>query len=158
MAGLQLLRRLPGRYLAAAACVAIGRTLSEEWRGSDPHRWLTARPRPDGFAQQPEDRRPADPVAGRLILAGTFTLADATMTVGVGGNPWDRACPTRAFAEAMHSFAWLPDLVAVGPDGATEALRLGWSGTACSGAGTPLPGTPQSWRDGCSTWPALGPA
>ena len=46
------------------------------------------------------------------------------MTVGVGGNPWDRACPTRAFAEALHNFAWLPDLVSVGPDGAAEALRL----------------------------------
>ena len=124
MAGLQLLRRFPGRYLATAAGVHMGRTLSEEWRASDLHRWLTERPRPEGFALQPVDRRPTDSDTGRLILAGTFTLADATMTVGVGGNPWDRACPTRAFAEALHSFAWLPDLVAVGPDGAAEALRL----------------------------------
>ena len=124
MAGLQLLRRLPGRYLAMAAGVAMGRTLREEWRASDPHRWLTERPRPEGFALQPEDRRPTDPDTGRIILGGTFALADATMTVGVGGNPWDRASPTRGFAKALHSFAWLPDLVAVGPDGAAEALRL----------------------------------
>ena len=102
----------------------MGRTLSEEWRASDPHRWLTERPRPEGFALQPVDRRPTDPDTGRLVLAGTIALADATMTVGVGGNPWDRACPTRAFAEALHNFAWLPDLVSVGPDGAAEALRL----------------------------------
>ena len=124
MTGLPMLRRLPGRYLATAAAVAMGRTLSEEWRASDPHRWLTERPRPEGFAQQPVDRRPTDPDTGRLVLAGTIALADATMTVGVGGNPWDRACPTRAFAEALHNFAWLPDLVSVGPDGAAEALRL----------------------------------
>ena len=124
MAGLRMLRRLPGRYLATAAGVAMGRTLSEEWRASDPHRWLTGHPRPEGFALQPEDRRPMDAEAGRLILSGTFALADATMTVGVGGNPWDRACPTRDLADALHSFAWLPDLVAVGPDGAAEALRL----------------------------------
>ncbi len=124
MAGLPMLRRLPGRYLATAAAVAMGRTLSEEWRASDPHRWLTERPRPEGFALQPVDRRPTDPDTGRLVLAGTIALADATMTVGVGGNPWDRACPTRAFAEALHNFAWLPDLVSVGPDGAAEALRL----------------------------------
>ena len=124
MAGLPMLRRLPGRYLATAAAVAMGRTLSEEWRASDPHRWLTERPRPEGFALQPVDRRPTDPDTGRLVMAGTIALADATMTVGVGGNPWDRACPTRAFAEALHNFAWLPDLVSVGPDGAAEALRL----------------------------------
>ena len=124
MAGLPMLRRLPGRYLATAAAVAMGRTLSEEWRASDPHRWLTERPRPEGFALQPVDRRPTDPDTGRLVLAGTIALADATMTVGVGGNPWDRACPTRAFAEALHNCAWLPDLVSVGPDGAAEALRL----------------------------------
>lgn len=124
MAGLQVLRRLPGRHLATAAGVALGRALSEEWRASDPHRWLTSRPSPDGFALQPRDGRPADPEAGRRILSGVFTLAGATLSVGVGGDPWDQPSPTRAFAEELHGFTWLPDLIAAGPEGAAEALRL----------------------------------
>ncbi len=117
-------RLIPGRHLALALAVATGRSVSEEWRATGAHRWLNARPAPDGFALQPRDFRPADADAGRRILAGAWTLAGATMAVGAGGDPWDRPSPTRAFAEALHRFDWLPDLIAAGPEGATEALRL----------------------------------
>lgn len=55
---------------------------------------------------------------------GTFNLAGSSMIVGVGGNPWDRPSPSRAFAGSLHQFTWLPDLIAAGPEGAPEALRL----------------------------------
>lgn len=55
---------------------------------------------------------------------GAFVLEGATLVVGVRGNPWDRPSPTRSFAEALHRFDWLPDLIAAGPEGAGEALRL----------------------------------
>lgn len=98
--------------------------LAEEWRSAPLTRWLAAHPRPNGFGWQPRDFRPADPERGRAILAGGFVLAGATLAVGVRGDPWDRPCPTRAFAEALHRFDWLPGLIAAGPDGAAEALRL----------------------------------
>ena len=43
-------------------------------------------------------------------------------------DPWDRASPSRGFAEALHSFDWLPALMHEGEAGAREALRLtlGW--------------------------------
>lgn len=116
--------RLPGRHHARALIVGAGRVLAEEWRASEPHRWLTSRPRPSGFALQPRDFRPADPEIGRAILAGAFVLAGATLPAGVRGDPWDRPSPSRAFAEALHRFDWLPGLIAAGPDGAAEALRL----------------------------------
>jgi uncharacterized heparinase superfamily protein len=115
---------LPGRHLALAAAVGVGRILEEEWRASEPHRWLASRPRPDGFALAPRDFRPPDPDIGRAILAGAFVLGGASLAVGVRGDPWDRPSPSRAFAEALHRFDWLPHLIAAGPDGATEALRL----------------------------------
>ena len=124
MAGPSLLRRLPGRHLVTAVGVAIGRTMVGEWRASDPHRWLTDRPRPEGFALQPRDARPPDPGAGRLLMNGVVDLAGSSMVIGVGGDPWDRPSPSRTFATALHQFNWLPDLVASGPDGAAEALRL----------------------------------
>lgn len=124
MAGVAALRQIPGRHLALALGVATGRALSEEWRASGPYLWLTRQPAPDGFALQPRDFRPTDADAGRRVLAGVFTLAGATLTVGAGGDPWDRPSPSRAFAAALHRFDWLPDLIAAGPDGAGEALRL----------------------------------
>lgn len=98
--------------------------MSDEWRASDPHLWLTSRLRPEGFALQPRDARPKDSHAGGLLLTGVFNLAGSSMTVGVGGDPWDRPSPSRAFAASLHQFNWLPDLIAAGPEGAAEALRL----------------------------------
>ena len=115
---------LPGRHLARALAVGAGRMLAEEWRGSDPYRWLTAHPRPEGFSLQPRDFRPADPAVGRAILAGAFVLEGATLAAGVRGDPWNCPSPSRPFAEALHSFDWLPSLIAAGPEGAAEALRL----------------------------------
>ncbi|MBU1515054.1 MAG: heparinase, partial [Alphaproteobacteria bacterium] len=123
MAGLRA-PRLPGRHVVRALVVGAGRILAEEWRGAGPYRWLTARPRPTGFGLQPKDFRPANAEVGRAALMGAFVLRGETLVVGVRGNPWDRASPSRAFAEALHRFDWLPDLIAAGPEGAAEALRL----------------------------------
>jgi len=98
--------------------------LAEEWRSAPVYRWLTTHPRPAGFGLQPRDFRPADPESGRAILAGAFVLDGVTLAVGVRGDPWNRASPSRAFAEALHRFDWLPGLIAAGPEGAAEALRL----------------------------------
>jgi uncharacterized heparinase superfamily protein len=116
--------RLPGRHHVQALICGAQRVLSEEWRASEPHRWLSGRPQPPGFSHQPRDFRPADPEIGRAILAGAFVLEGATLATGVRGDPWDRPAPSRAFAEALHRFDWLPGLIAAGPDGAAEALRL----------------------------------
>ncbi|WP_293898453.1 heparinase II/III family protein [Phenylobacterium sp.] len=116
--------RLPGRHLALALAVATGRAVSEEWRAAEPGRWLPGQARPEGFGLQPRDARPPDIEGGRRILAGVFTLGGATLAAGAGGDPWDRPSPSRAFAEALHRFDWLPGLIAAGPEGAAEALRL----------------------------------
>src|SRR5690606_22373029 len=73
---------------------------------------------------EPHAFRPADAEAGRRIQAGEFRLAGASLLVGPGGDPWDRPSPSRPFADALHRFDWLPDLMAAGPEGPAEALRL----------------------------------
>jgi len=110
--------------VARALAVGAGRILAEEWRSAPLNRWLSSHPRPNGFGWQPKDFRPADAELGRAILAGGFVLRGATLAVGVRGDPWDQPSPTRAFAEALHRFEWMPGLIAAGPDGAAEALRL----------------------------------
>lgn len=123
MAGLRA-PRLPGRHVIRALAVGAGRLLAEEWRSAGPYRWLTARPRPTGFGLQPKDFRPINAEVGRATLAGAFVLEGTTLVVGVRGDPWDRPSPSRTFAESLHRFDWLPDLIAAGPEGAAEALRL----------------------------------
>lgn len=114
--------RLPGRHLALALAVSARGILADEWRGSTLRRWRAARS--EGFALQPRDFRPPDVEAGRMVLAGAFVLDGVTMLTGVRGDPWNRPSPSRTFAEALHRFDWLPGLIAAGPDGAAEALRL----------------------------------
>lgn len=115
---------LPGRYLAQALATAAARALVTDWRNSGLARWFAERPRPTGFRQAPLDPRPTSKAAGQRILDGTFRLTGQSLTLGLHGDPWDRPNPGRAYAEALHRFEWLGDLLAAGPDGVAEALRL----------------------------------
>lgn len=114
--------RLPGAPTLLAAGVWTRRRLVDEWQGSPFYRWTA--PKPDGLGVQPRDLRPAEPQAGKRILAGAFVLAGSTLAVGPRGDPWDRPSPDRRFAVALHRFDWMRDLLATGGEGVTEGLRL----------------------------------
>lgn len=85
-------------------------------------------PRAQGLAAAPRDFRPCDAEVGRAILGGRFMLAGATLEAQSPEDPWNRPSPSRAFAVALHEFAWLPSLMLAGEKGAREAVRLtlGW--------------------------------
>jgi uncharacterized heparinase superfamily protein len=116
--------RLPCRQAAAAFAVAIRRRFGREWAGTPAHRWMLAQGRPEGLAADPRDLRPANLSAGRQILAGAFVLGGETLAPGQRGDPWNRASPSRRFAVLLHRFGWMRDLLAAGPEGASEGLRL----------------------------------
>src|SRR3569623_1587702 len=97
------LARVPGAYPLYAAAVAVRRRVALEWAASPLHHLLIAGPHPDGLGVAPRDLRPADPEAGRRILAGAFVLDGQTLSTGLRGDPWDRASPPRGFAEALHA-------------------------------------------------------
>jgi len=118
------LERVPGAYGLYAAVMAVRRRVGLEWAASPLHHLLISGPRPDGLGVAPRDLRPADPEAGRRILAGAFVLDGQTLNAGVRGDPWDRPSPGRRFAETLHGFGWLKDLTAHGDAGAWEGLRL----------------------------------
>jgi uncharacterized heparinase superfamily protein len=118
------LDRIPGGERLYAAAVAAVRRPGLEWRASPLCHLLLANPRPEGLGAAPKDLRPADPEAGRRILAGGFLFGGETLTTGPRGDPWDRPSPSARFAAALHGFGWLKDLTAHGDPGAWEALRL----------------------------------
>jgi len=138
----RILTAVPGAYNLFATMLAVARRPGVEWRASPLNHLLLSYPPPDGLSAKPVDLRPADPEAGRRILAGGFVFGGETLAVGPRGDPWDRASPSRRFAAALHGFGWLKDLVAHGDPGAWEALRLTlawrrlfgrWNGFAWSG-------------------------
>ena len=106
-----------------AALVAMARQGRTEWFGTPPHLARLTGPKAQGFPIFPKDFRPARAETGRALMAGVFTFAGESLSVGEGGEPWNRPSPSRAFAEALHGFDWLRDLAALGPGGAREALR-----------------------------------
>lgn len=114
----------PAQSWLQAIAAAAGRQALAEWRGSPGHLFLLGRLRPESLGAAPRDFRPGRPDLGRAILAGRWPLAGAPIEVGPGGDPWNRASPSRRFAVELHQFHWLPDLAATGDAGQREALRL----------------------------------
>ena len=90
-----LLDRVPGGYLLYAALKSALRRPGIEWRASPLNQWRLSHPAPAGLGGRPHDLRPADPEAGRRILAGAFVFGGESLAVGPRGDPWDRPSPSR---------------------------------------------------------------
>jgi uncharacterized heparinase superfamily protein len=110
--------------LATALGAGLRRWGRAEWHGTPPHLWLLNRPRAEGFTAAPRDPRPAMPATGQDLLAGVFTLDGQALRLPAGGDPWNQPSPSRRFAERLHRFDWLRDLLSTGEPGVREALRL----------------------------------
>ena len=109
---------------------AAGGCLRDELFATPLHAARLNRPLVPGLAgvSGPKGFRPADAALGRGILDGEWVLADQTLALPQGGDPWNRPSPSRTFAAQLHRMDWLGDLIAAGEPGTAEALRqvLAW--------------------------------
>ena len=80
------LDKVPGAYPLFAMAKAVARRPAIEWRASRLNRLLYSQPPPEGLAAAPKDLRPADPEAGRRILAGGFVFAGESLAMGPRGD------------------------------------------------------------------------
>lgn len=80
--------------------------------------------RVEGFAVSPRDFRPLPSEAPRPLLSGRLTLAGVSLDAESPSALWNQPTPTRAFAIEMHSFSWLPEMMAASERGPREALAL----------------------------------
>ncbi|MEO1038986.1 MAG: heparinase II/III family protein [Pseudomonadota bacterium] len=76
-----------------------------------------------GFAVEPVDLRQGDKGVGAALLSGRFGLAGETLQIEAGESLWDRPSPSRRFAEALHGFDWLRDLLSVDDPEALSRAR-----------------------------------
>ena len=107
-----------------AAERTLRRQASYEWWGTPLHGLVTGRVAAREQAASPRNFRPADPERGREILKSRLPLAGALLDLRQDPDPWDVPSPSRRFAEALHRFVWMKDLLALGDEGAREAMRL----------------------------------
>jgi uncharacterized heparinase superfamily protein len=95
---------------------------------------LTARPLMSGLTAMatpqtrliamPRDFRPADPGAAQALLGGVLRFGGEALPLAPDGDPFDGPSPSAEFAEALHGFDFLRDLIGAGEAGAREGLRL----------------------------------
>lgn len=60
---------------------------------------------------------------GSSLLAGQWSFGGQTIEVGAHGHPFSISLPSERFAQWVHSFDWLPDLLAT-PGGQAKAAQL----------------------------------
>ncbi len=76
------------------------------------------------FVSAPEPRTIGSFARGRQLVAGNYLFAGA-LVEAPGTDIWDVAPPDTAYEDAIHGFAWLDDLAAVG-DGSTREIGQRW--------------------------------
>ncbi|MEP1766986.1 MAG: heparinase II/III family protein [Sulfitobacter sp.] len=77
-----------------------------------------------GFVSSPEPRTIGSFARGRQLVAGNLLFA-GNLISAPDHTPWEVEVPDAAFAEALHGFAWMDDLAAVG-DGASRRAAQDW--------------------------------
>lgn len=67
---------------------------------------------------------PADPLRGEALMKDVWRIGNGKRVLKPGGIPWDVPAPSRHFADRLHRFDWLLDLLAQGDEGLNRAELL----------------------------------
>lgn len=87
----------------------------ETWRANPFHRMRLGDNGPDRITLFGNDPRLGDIARGRELIKGVWRIA-AERLAGDYDIPWERPTPSKHFLARLHSFSWLADLAALGPD------------------------------------------
>ena len=85
------------------------------------HRVSLAGRTPPALALSLDERWPGDPLRGMQILSNQYRFAGETVISAV--PPWDAVSAGEEWQAALHGFAWLGDIAAIGSDTAAERAR-----------------------------------
>ena len=77
-----------------------------------------------GFVSQPQPKALGEPARGQHMLAGTLFFAGELVELKGNQSIWDVEPPSKDFRAALHGFAWLDDLAALGSVDAMRKAQL----------------------------------
>jgi uncharacterized heparinase superfamily protein len=110
--------------IARAVLVRLATPLRTAWRRNWFYRRLLKGKLSDRVVFHPHDALPRKLEDADALLRGRFRFNGDTLDI-IEGSVFDKAPPSRAWHEALHSFAWLPPLAAAGGEPArTLATNL----------------------------------
>ncbi|WP_286800199.1 heparinase II/III family protein [Oceanicaulis sp. UBA2681] len=114
------------REIAAALALRGRREMSDLLNAAPPYRMLTQNQRaPEALTKPPKAIVKGDKAYGAALLGGRFALAGEIVEIPEEDSVWDRTAPSKRFAESLHRFDWLADLLAVeDPEAPLMARRL----------------------------------
>jgi len=124
-------QRTTPALVGAIAKVLVTRQLWVELYGLPGYPMTLGSAKGQGFALTPKDLRPVPKEAPRPLLGGKLTLMGLSLDTDDPRLMWERPTPNRAFAVELHSFNWLPVMMAQGERGVQDAMAmsLGWLAT-----------------------------
>ncbi|MEQ8557876.1 MAG: heparinase II/III family protein [Henriciella sp.] len=96
----------------------------EEATASPIHRLKIAGSAPEGFGLYPRSVAPPDELRGESLMRDIWRIGMAKMEMPGGRPPWSLSMPSRHFADRIHRFDWLGDVVTQGEAGADRARYL----------------------------------
>lgn len=79
---------------------------------------------PDTFSLHLENLLPPDDRRGEALMAGIWRIGQQRVVLEQGQSPWATEMPSRHFADRIHRFGWVCDLMAQGEAGCARAVAL----------------------------------
>ena len=79
---------------------------------------------PDSFSAHLQDLLPANQLRGEALMQNVWRIGMERLTLDPGETPWSASLPSKHFADRLHHFDWLPDLMAQGEAGLKRADRF----------------------------------
>lgn len=81
-------------------------------------------PANDSFGLYPASIEPGDERRCEALMQDVWRIGQERLKLPPGGSPWRVDLPSRHFADRIHRFSWLPDLLTAGPAGEARAIAL----------------------------------
>lgn len=98
--------------------------LGEDFKATPAHRLKLSGKSPDGFGLHLSSLIPPDEDRGAELISGTWQFGQDHLSLEDGSGPWNVPAPSRHFADRIHRFEWLNDLIAQGEPGGDRARLL----------------------------------
>lgn len=81
-------------------------------------------PVPEQFSHHLNRLIPSDDRRGEALMQDIWRIGMQRMTLAPGQSPWSTPLPSKHFADRLHRFSWLPDLLDQGNEGTERAVRF----------------------------------